>query len=170
MTQSNPNFNTNLICEHFCLSQKIDWNQTDFHLQWWLLPQIMIPCYFMLLSNYAYCFHCFSSILLWQKLNIVHFKSHVFTVLYLHMCLCLPSAPVPSFSTGGDMLDFLVQSGEISKRDGLLATWFHRANSKEDMNKALTSKLTNTHIQTKFSWHSTLIISRHSVTCQQCVS
>ncbi|XP_068594332.1 protein FAM151A [Cebidichthys violaceus] len=49
------------------------------------------------------------------------------------------SVPLPSFSTGGDMLDFLVQSGDISKPDGLLATWFHRANSKEEMNKALTS-------------------------------
>ncbi|KAM4728029.1 protein FAM151A, partial [Anableps anableps] len=48
-------------------------------------------------------------------------------------------APVPPFSTGGDMLDFLVQSGEISEHDGLLATWFHRANSKEEMNKALAS-------------------------------
>ncbi|XP_032388227.1 protein FAM151A isoform X1 [Etheostoma spectabile] len=49
------------------------------------------------------------------------------------------SASLPPFPTGGDMLDFLVQSGEISEPDGLLATWFHRANSKEDMNKALTS-------------------------------
>ncbi|XP_067460966.1 protein FAM151A [Thunnus thynnus] len=47
--------------------------------------------------------------------------------------------PLPSFSTGGDMLDFLVQSGDISKPDGLLATWFHRANGKEEMNKALAS-------------------------------
>uniref|UniRef100_A0A3B5LMB7 Protein FAM151A n=1 Tax=Xiphophorus couchianus TaxID=32473 RepID=A0A3B5LMB7_9TELE len=37
------------------------------------------------------------------------------------------------------MLDFLVQSGEISEQDGLLATWFHRANSKEQMNMALAS-------------------------------
>lgn len=49
------------------------------------------------------------------------------------------SDPLPSFNTGGDMLDFLVQSGDISKHDGLLATWFHRANSKEEMNKALAS-------------------------------
>ncbi|XP_038574872.1 protein FAM151A isoform X1 [Micropterus salmoides] len=49
------------------------------------------------------------------------------------------SAPLPLFSTGGDMLDFLVQSGHISKPDGLLATWFHRANSKKEMNKALAS-------------------------------
>ncbi|KAF0047493.1 hypothetical protein F2P81_001126 [Scophthalmus maximus] len=45
----------------------------------------------------------------------------------------------PSMTTGGDMLDFLVQSGEISERDGLLATWFHRANRKEEMNNALAS-------------------------------
>ncbi|XP_075340392.1 protein FAM151A [Odontesthes bonariensis] len=37
------------------------------------------------------------------------------------------------------MLDFLVQSSYISKPDGLLATWFHRANSKEEMDKALAS-------------------------------
>ncbi|XP_041659556.1 protein FAM151A [Cheilinus undulatus] len=37
------------------------------------------------------------------------------------------------------MLDFLVQSGVISKHDGLLASWYHRANSKEEMNKALAS-------------------------------
>ncbi|KAM6989169.1 protein FAM151A [Tautogolabrus adspersus] len=49
------------------------------------------------------------------------------------------SASLSSFSTGGDMLDFLVESGVISKQDGLLASWFHRANSKEEMNKALTS-------------------------------
>ncbi|XP_073347498.1 protein FAM151A [Pagrus major] len=49
------------------------------------------------------------------------------------------SGPDPSFPTGGDMLDYLMQSGDISERDGLLATWFHRANSKEEMNKALTS-------------------------------
>ncbi|XP_032421472.1 protein FAM151A isoform X1 [Xiphophorus hellerii] len=48
-------------------------------------------------------------------------------------------APVPLFPTDGDMLDFLVQSGEISEQDGLLATWFHRANSKEQMNMALAS-------------------------------
>ncbi|KAG7525673.1 FAM151A isoform X1 protein [Solea senegalensis] len=46
-------------------------------------------------------------------------------------------SPVPS--TGADMLDYLVQSGNISEPDGLLATWFHRANKKEEMNKALAS-------------------------------
>ncbi|XP_033975055.1 protein FAM151A [Trematomus bernacchii] len=49
------------------------------------------------------------------------------------------STALPSFSTGGDMLDFLLQSGDISSPDGLMATWYHRANSKEEMNKALTS-------------------------------
>lgn len=38
------------------------------------------------------------------------------------------------------MLDYLVQIGEISRPDGLFATWFHRANSKEEMNEALSSE------------------------------
>lgn len=59
------------------------------------------------------------------------------------------TSPTFSFSTGGDMLDFLVQSGEISERDGLMATWFHRANNKEDMNTALASKLTYMHVYTQ---------------------
>lgn len=50
-----------------------------------------------------------------------------------------PEKTPPLFATGGDMLDFLVQSGDISDRDGLLATWFHRANSKREMNRALAS-------------------------------
>lgn len=54
------------------------------------------------------------------------------------------SGPLPSFPTGGDMLDYLIQSGDISERDGLLATWYHRANGKEEMNKALASKLSHT--------------------------
>ncbi|KAM3865914.1 protein FAM151A [Diretmus argenteus] len=37
------------------------------------------------------------------------------------------------------MLDFLVQKGDISKADGLLATWYHQANNKSEMNKALAS-------------------------------
>ncbi|XP_047444356.1 protein FAM151A isoform X2 [Mugil cephalus] len=49
-------------------------------------------------------------------------------------------SPAPlTFSTGGDMLDYLVEMGNISEPDGLLATWFHRANSQDDMNKALAS-------------------------------
>lgn len=42
------------------------------------------------------------------------------------------------------MLEYLVQTGNISEADGLLATWFHRANSKEDMYKALMGKNTHT--------------------------
>ncbi|XP_062285114.1 protein FAM151A [Scomber scombrus] len=49
------------------------------------------------------------------------------------------SSSLQSFPTDGDMLEFLVQSGEISSRDGLLATWYHRANKKEEMDKALQS-------------------------------
>lgn len=42
------------------------------------------------------------------------------------------------------MLDYLVQIGEIGEPDGLFATWFHRANSKEEMNAALARKLADT--------------------------
>uniref|UniRef100_A0A672HFN2 Protein FAM151A n=1 Tax=Salarias fasciatus TaxID=181472 RepID=A0A672HFN2_SALFA len=41
-------------------------------------------------------------------------------------------AAVPVFSTGGDMLDYLKQMGHIGETDGLLATWFHRANNKSE--------------------------------------
>uniref|UniRef100_A0A3P8SLV6 Protein FAM151A n=1 Tax=Amphiprion percula TaxID=161767 RepID=A0A3P8SLV6_AMPPE len=47
-------------------------------------------------------------------------------------------APFPLFPPGGDMLDYLVQAGEMSQPDGLFASWFHRANSKEEMNEALS--------------------------------
>ncbi|XP_029309269.1 protein FAM151A [Cottoperca gobio] len=60
-------------------------------------------------------------------------------IITIASVLATKSDALPSFSTGGDMLDFLVQAGDISKPDGLLATWYHRANSKEEMNKALTS-------------------------------
>ncbi|KAM6948192.1 protein FAM151A [Aplochiton taeniatus] len=49
------------------------------------------------------------------------------------------SGPLPSFPTDGDMLDFLVGTGDIPVPDGLLATWYHRANNKSEMNKALKS-------------------------------
>ncbi|CAN9502972.1 unnamed protein product [Ophioblennius macclurei] len=49
------------------------------------------------------------------------------------------STPVPSSSTGVDMLDYLKEMGYISETDGLLATWFHRANSRDEMNEALAS-------------------------------
>lgn len=49
------------------------------------------------------------------------------------------TTPVPMFSTGGDMLDYLKQLGYIGERDGLLVTWYHRANNKEEMSKALAS-------------------------------
>ncbi|XP_034038584.1 protein FAM151A [Thalassophryne amazonica] len=37
------------------------------------------------------------------------------------------------------MLNFLVQMGDIGAPDGLLATWYHRANTKEEMTQALAS-------------------------------
>ncbi|KAL7842026.1 hypothetical protein SRHO_G00237150 [Serrasalmus rhombeus] len=50
------------------------------------------------------------------------------------------SETVVSFPTDGDMLEFLLQNGEIQEKDGLYATWYHAANSKAEMNKALESK------------------------------
>lgn len=82
-------------------------------------------------------------------------RQNCFKVLYLRVFGLLlliqtgSTGPTFSFSTGGDMLDFLVQTGEISERDGLMATWFHRANNKEDMNTALASKLTHMHVHTQ---------------------
>ncbi|XP_047662559.1 protein FAM151A isoform X1 [Tachysurus fulvidraco] len=43
------------------------------------------------------------------------------------------------FATDGDMLEFLLQNGEIQEKDGLYATWYHSANSKAETQKALES-------------------------------
>lgn len=39
-----------------------------------------------------------------------------------------------------DMLDYLLSLGQIGQRDGLLVTWYHGANSQEEMRAALNSK------------------------------
>uniref|UniRef100_A0AAY4BZB5 Protein FAM151A n=1 Tax=Denticeps clupeoides TaxID=299321 RepID=A0AAY4BZB5_9TELE len=49
------------------------------------------------------------------------------------------SSDIP-FATDGDMLDFLVRHKQISEKDGLFATWYHSANSIDEMNAALQSK------------------------------
>ncbi|RXN17494.1 protein FAM151A [Labeo rohita] len=46
---------------------------------------------------------------------------------------------IEPFPSDGDMLDFLIQIGEIQEKDGLYATWYHAANNKSEMNKALNS-------------------------------
>lgn len=38
------------------------------------------------------------------------------------------------------MLDYMLSTGQISHRDGLLVTWYHAANSKKAMEDALNSK------------------------------
>ncbi|XP_006977766.4 protein FAM151A [Peromyscus maniculatus bairdii] len=38
-----------------------------------------------------------------------------------------------------DMLDYMLSTGHISHRDGLLVTWYHAANSKKEMEAALNS-------------------------------
>ncbi|XP_031662772.1 protein FAM151A isoform X1 [Oncorhynchus kisutch] len=51
------------------------------------------------------------------------------------------SETILPFPTDGDMLDFLVQTGDIRERDALYATWYHRANNKSEMNIALQSSI-----------------------------
>ncbi|XP_055058628.2 protein FAM151A [Misgurnus anguillicaudatus] len=50
----------------------------------------------------------------------------------------VPSDPFPS---NGDMLDFLLQTGKIREKDGLYATWYHAANNKSELTKALNSDI-----------------------------
>uniref|UniRef100_A0A8C2MEA8 Protein FAM151A n=1 Tax=Cricetulus griseus TaxID=10029 RepID=A0A8C2MEA8_CRIGR len=38
-----------------------------------------------------------------------------------------------------DMLDYMLSTGQINHRDGLLVTWYHAANSKKEMEAALNS-------------------------------
>ncbi|XP_023671674.2 protein FAM151A [Paramormyrops kingsleyae] len=47
--------------------------------------------------------------------------------------------PMMPFPTGGDMLQFLYQSGDITDKDGLQVTWYHAANKKSEMEEALKS-------------------------------
>ncbi|XP_053507012.1 protein FAM151A [Ictalurus furcatus] len=49
------------------------------------------------------------------------------------------SETMVTFPTDGDMLEFLLQNGEIQEKDGLYATWYHAANSKAETKKALES-------------------------------
>ncbi|XP_055978188.1 protein FAM151A [Sorex fumeus] len=42
-------------------------------------------------------------------------------------------------SPKGDMLDYLKELGHISQRDGLLVTWYHAANGRQEMEAALNS-------------------------------
>ncbi|XP_070604635.1 protein FAM151A [Erythrolamprus reginae] len=45
--------------------------------------------------------------------------------------------PRPSFYSGGNVLDYLLNLKRIDRKDGLLVTWYHAANSKNDMEEAL---------------------------------
>nr|XP_014349692.1 PREDICTED: protein FAM151A [Latimeria chalumnae] len=47
----------------------------------------------------------------------------------------------PAFHTGGDMLDYLLDQGYITQKDGLLVTWYHSANKKSEMQEALESNV-----------------------------
>lgn len=53
---------------------------------------------------------------------------------------CSPGSPDNVFfSTDGDLLDYLSYHYNISKKDGLLVTWYHAANNKTELEKALKS-------------------------------
>ncbi|KAI5938201.1 protein FAM151A isoform X1 [Manis javanica] len=45
----------------------------------------------------------------------------------------------PACHPSADMLDYLMSLGQISHRDGLMVTWYHGANSQEEMGAALSS-------------------------------
>lgn len=42
----------------------------------------------------------------------------------------------------GDMLDYLLSLGQINRKDGLLVSWYHGANSRQQMEDALNSECT----------------------------
>ncbi|XP_074076422.1 protein FAM151A [Macrotis lagotis] len=44
-----------------------------------------------------------------------------------------------SCTPDGDMLDYLISTGQISHKDGLLVTWHHAANNRSQMEAALSS-------------------------------
>ncbi|KAJ8406301.1 hypothetical protein AAFF_G00305320 [Aldrovandia affinis] len=50
-----------------------------------------------------------------------------------------PTVPTQPFPTDGDMLDYLLQNGDIQERDGLQVSWHHSANNKSEMGSALKS-------------------------------
>ena len=59
----------------------------------------------------------------------------------LQKCIVLPGYEQDgTCCSDADMLGCLLSLGQISQRDGLLVTWYHRANSKEQMKEALSSK------------------------------
>ncbi|XP_028831571.1 protein FAM151A [Denticeps clupeoides] len=60
------------------------------------------------------------------------------TLVSVAVILNQGSSDIP-FATDGDMLDFLVRHKQISEKDGLFATWYHSANSIDEMNAALQS-------------------------------
>ncbi|XP_057567869.1 protein FAM151A [Hippopotamus amphibius kiboko] len=64
------------------------------------------------------------------------------------LCFSLQKGTLPGCEqnaacrSDGDMLDYLLSLGHISQRDGLLVSWYHGANSQEQMRAALSSDIT----------------------------
>ncbi|XP_036301989.1 protein FAM151A [Pipistrellus kuhlii] len=61
-----------------------------------------------------------------------------FTLLWVHQPVCTQDAVC---RPDADMLDYLLSLGQISRKDGLLVTWYHAANSQKDMRAALESDI-----------------------------
>ena len=60
----------------------------------------------------------------------------------LQKCIVLPGYEQDgTCCSDADMLGCLLSLGQISQRDGLLVTWYHAANSKEQMKAALSSSV-----------------------------
>uniref|UniRef100_A0A8C9DD11 Protein FAM151A n=1 Tax=Prolemur simus TaxID=1328070 RepID=A0A8C9DD11_PROSS len=61
--------------------------------------------------------------------------------LVLSLILQRPGCGQDTCRPDADMLDYLLSLGQISHRDGLQVTWYHAANSQEEMWAALNSKV-----------------------------
>ncbi|XP_030061494.1 protein FAM151A [Microcaecilia unicolor] len=70
--------------------------------------------------------------------------------VFVAVCICVtvvcvtagrsPSPDTsPSFRTDGDMLEYLMDISQINRSDGLLVTWYHRANKKSELTEAMQS-------------------------------
>ncbi|XP_041133283.1 protein FAM151A-like [Polyodon spathula] len=60
-------------------------------------------------------------------------------IFSMNRTFCPAQEPGFSFPTDGDMLDYLLDLGLLQKKDGLLVSWYHSANNRNEMEKALKS-------------------------------
>ncbi|XP_041125574.1 protein FAM151A isoform X1 [Polyodon spathula] len=63
----------------------------------------------------------------------------VVTIFSMNGSFSPDHVPGFTFPTDGEMLDYLLDLSLIQKKDGLLVSWYHSANNKSEMEKALKS-------------------------------